>query len=407
MSQNHQMRYALIGIGFLLTLHICTTVLIACSWDYRIWIPRSKSADPVYRFVRDGKAGYIDRSGKILIEPTFDAYGNYGGEFHDGLMVINISEGRYADITGKVVIDKGYYRGWDFSEGLAVAMDKDEGKWGYIDRSGEFAISQRLAWSLNDYLYSFSEGLAKIKVANRHGYIDRSGEFVIAPIFLEGAEFHDGMARVVVEGPCLYSGDSPCPDVDLIPDGHLMLGGQNSTVSMCKFTFINKSGAIITTERYERAGYFSEGLAPVKSGKKWGFIDKQGQMVIKPRFESAEPFSDGRARVQQNNLYGYIDYSGAFVITPQFQYAENFSEELAVVSRWLKPEIRKMEFFYINKEGNQAIRENFAIASPFFKGLAHVQLKSNKQNDEKESSDAKSVFAYIDSSGKRVFTYLN
>jgi hypothetical protein len=400
-SQNHQMRYALAGISFLLLLHLCTTVLIACSWDYRIWIPRSKSADPLYRFVRHGKAGYIDRSGKVVIEPIFEAYGNSGGEFHDGLIEIGVSAGRYADTTGKIVIDKGYYRGWDFSEGLAVAMEKDGGKWGYIDRSGEFAISQRFAWSLNDYVYSFSEGLAKIKVANRHGYIDRSGEFVIPPTFLEGADFHDGMARVVVEGPCMYSGDGPCPD------GHLIPNGQNPQAPMCKFTFIDKSGSIITDQRYERAGHFSEGLAPVRLGKKWGYIDKNGQMVIKPRFERAESFSDGRALVQENNLYGYIDYSGAFAITPQFQYAENFSEGLAVVSRWLEQKLRKMEFFYINKDGKQAIPENFAVASPFFKGLAHVKLKSDKKNNEKEIADAKSIFAYIDASGKRVFTYLN
>jgi len=106
-APNHRMRYALIGISFLLILHVCTRVLIACSWDYQIWIPRSKSADSLYRFVRDGKAGYINRSGKILIEPTFEAYSNSHGEFHGGLMDMGISGGRYADITGKIVIDKG------------------------------------------------------------------------------------------------------------------------------------------------------------------------------------------------------------------------------------------------------------------------------------------------------------
>ncbi len=34
-----------------------------CSWDYLIWMPHSEQADPLYRFVRNGKAGYIDRSG--------------------------------------------------------------------------------------------------------------------------------------------------------------------------------------------------------------------------------------------------------------------------------------------------------------------------------------------------------
>ncbi|HEX9002735.1 MAG TPA: hypothetical protein VGB07_22705, partial [Blastocatellia bacterium] len=60
----------------------------ACSWDYLIWMIRSKNADPLYRFVRNDKAGYIENTGKVVIEPKFNVYGNGGGEFHDGLLEI-------------------------------------------------------------------------------------------------------------------------------------------------------------------------------------------------------------------------------------------------------------------------------------------------------------------------------
>ena len=48
-------------------------------------------------------------------------------------------------------------------------------------------------------------GFAKIGVSGKVGYIDHSGEFAIAPRFLDGESFHDGMARVLVEGPCVYN----------------------------------------------------------------------------------------------------------------------------------------------------------------------------------------------------------
>jgi hypothetical protein len=99
---------------------LTATVAFACSWDYPIWIPRSKSADPLYRFIKNGQAGYIDGNGRVVIQPKLKAWGNYGSEFHDGLLEIAVSDGVYIDQTGKVVIDKGLYRGWDFSEGLAV-----------------------------------------------------------------------------------------------------------------------------------------------------------------------------------------------------------------------------------------------------------------------------------------------
>ena len=144
----------------LVVLAFTAAVAFACSWDYPIWIPRSKSADPLYRFVKNGKAGYIDGSGRIVIPPKLKPWGNYGSEFHDGLLEIAVSDGRYVDRTGKLVIDKGFYRGWDFSEGLAVAMRKGENLWGYIDTTGEFAISPRFETSPNGYVYPFFDGLS-------------------------------------------------------------------------------------------------------------------------------------------------------------------------------------------------------------------------------------------------------
>jgi hypothetical protein len=144
---------------------------LACSWDYPIWMIRSKSADPLYRFVLNEKAGYIDGSGRIVIQPTFRVFGNSGDEFHDGLMEIAVSDGRYVDATGKLAIDKGFYRGWDFSEGLAVAMQKNGDKWGFIDRTGQFAISPRFDSYPKGHPDSFSGGLVKIEVAQKVGYI--------------------------------------------------------------------------------------------------------------------------------------------------------------------------------------------------------------------------------------------
>jgi hypothetical protein len=68
-----------------MVLAFTATVAFGCSADYLIWIPRSKSADPLYRFVKNGKAGYIDRSGRVVIPPKLEPYGNYGSEFHDGV----------------------------------------------------------------------------------------------------------------------------------------------------------------------------------------------------------------------------------------------------------------------------------------------------------------------------------
>ncbi len=365
-------------------------------WDYLIWIPRSVTADPLYRFIKGSKAGYIDQTGRVVVPPVIPFMGSNGGsEFHDGLLEIGVSDGVYVDTSGKRAIKKGFYRGWDFSEGLAVAMEKDGDKFGYINTKGEFAISPRFDSSPTDYVWPFEDGFAKIEVAGRFGYIDHTGEFVIQPKFLDGDSFHDGMARVIVEGPCVYSRipeESPAPDFGVVPRGTKT----QETLPACKYSFIDKSGNIISEQRFDYALPFAEGLAPVRIGNLWGYIDKKGVQTIAPRFESAAPFSDGLGLVSEKGLFGYVDRTGAYVIKPQFKRAESFAEGRAVVGDF------QSGYWYINHNGQQAIPSKFALASPFFKGLAHIKVLSGAAGTENIHNG---TFAYIDKTGKTVFTY--
>jgi WG containing repeat len=88
-------------------------------------------------------------------------------------------------------------------------MKDGDDLWGYINTSGEFAIPPRFESSLNDYVWPFSDGLARIEVNHRFGFINHSGEFVIKARLPDATDFSDGMARVVMEGPCTYFPDGP------------------------------------------------------------------------------------------------------------------------------------------------------------------------------------------------------
>jgi hypothetical protein len=376
----------------LLLLSVAIPDIPACSWDFPIWMIRSRTADPLYRFVVDGKAGYIDRNGKVVIEPNFKAFGNHGDEFHDGLMPTGFFGGNYLDTSGKLAFDKWYYQGFEFSEGLAAAGDKYGEKWGYIDTRGEFVISPRF----DSVPSSFSEGLAKVHINHSFGYIDRTGKIVIPPKFVYCGDFHDGLARVVTEGPCAHTSPGPCADTEILPEK----SPQPEQAPPCKYGFIDRSGNLISEKRYDSVTHFSEGVAAVQLGTKWGYIDKKGEIVVEPRFDYAGPFAQGLARVQRGRVFGYIDQAGVFAIPPEFGYAEDFSEGLAVVAEISDKGYR--EFCYINKQGKLAIPEKFDLASHFFKGLAHVKLKSN---EKEERGRMKGEFAYIEVTGKRVFTY--
>jgi WG containing repeat len=259
-------------------------------------------------------------------------------------------------------------------------MRKGENLWGYINTSGEFAISPRFESSQSDYVWSFADGLAKIEVKDRFGFIDHSGEFVIKPQLLDAMDFSDGLARVVMEGPCVYAPDGPCGGFNSVSAG----GRSTGPAAACKFTYIDKSGTVITKARFDFARDFSEGFAPIRIGELWGFVDKTGTIVATPRFADAESFHSGLSRIRMNGSYGYADKSGNIVVKPQYKHAESFSDGLAVVGDdW--------GYWYIDQHGNQPFRGKFEVASPFFKGLANVRLSDG--------------FAYINKSGRIVFSY--
>ena len=199
-------------------------------------------------------------------------------------------------------------------------------------------------------------GVCQNRVAGKVGYIDHSGEFAITPRFLDGESFHNGMARVIGEGPCVYVRTGlGCPDFGILPKGTKEAG----QLPVCKYAFIDKSGATITDQRFEDARDFAEDLAPVRIGGYWGYIDKNGKAVILPRFDSAEPFADGLALVSEHDQRGYIDHSGVYAIRPQFFSADSFAEGRAVVSDG-------ESYWYIDHDGRRAIPETFSRASSFF-----------------------------------------
>ena len=229
------------------------------------------------------KVGYINHEGKFAIEAKFDG----GGPFSEGFaaMYMNKKAG-IIDKTGKVVLEPKFHRIGRFHEGLAVAVvatqlrDRVVYDCGYIDYHGKVVIYPQFESACT----AFSEGLAGVrKLGQLWSFIDTKGNTAIKPAYFALGQFGEGIAGA---------------------------SSENS-----RWGFIDKSGNWSITPRYEQVGYFSEGRCTAigPGGKLWGYIDKTGGFVIKQQFAFAEPFRDGIAIVQVGNKFGYIDRDGKYV----------------------------------------------------------------------------------------------
>jgi hypothetical protein len=116
------------------------------------------------------KWGYIDKSGKFVIQPQFDDAGSFD---YNGLAVVKLN-GKYGYInkTGELVIKPQFgYASYFSDNGLANVVLN--GEWGFIDETGKFVIRPQFddAWGFDD------NGIAPVKLNGVWGYIDKTGKF--------------------------------------------------------------------------------------------------------------------------------------------------------------------------------------------------------------------------------------
>ena len=83
---------------------------------------------------RDGKWGYIDTKGRLVIDYQFDS----AEKFSEGLaFVVQNKKRGYIDSSGKMVINLDKATGYPFTNGIAYVMTNPQ-DWGYLNKDGDY-----------------------------------------------------------------------------------------------------------------------------------------------------------------------------------------------------------------------------------------------------------------------------
>lgn len=304
----------------------------------------------------DDKKGYIDRAGRVVIPYQYDR----AEWFTDGRAWVKVGEADgLIDRTGRWVVEPGRYDAlYVFSEGRC-AFRKGE-RWGFLDTQGKVVIPP-IFQPVHLMALEFREGLCLVKdQSGQRVYIDRGGRVRIrSPGGVRFAYFFsEGLARVDVDvGP---------------PDDNPLDWGRVRPRSL--YGYICADGRMAIEPRFGTAGDFSQGLAPVTMTEdgtyaitrelvslwnphrdfpepppRWGFINKKGEVAIPFLYEKAGHFSEGLAPVKQNGLWGYVDRKGRMVIGAVFEYAREFRNGLAEV-------VVEGKSAYVDRQGRVVVR---------------------------------------------------
>lgn len=217
--------------------------------------------------------GFIDHTGKWLIEPRFLV----ASEFSEGRAFSSLDGERFGfiDLRGDVVIRPDFQQCRLFSEGFAGVCRDD--RWGFLDHSGEMRIPHVFEAVRPQ---GFRYGVAGVQIDGRWGFIDPSGNFIVKPEYEDLKSFSEGLASVRRDG---------------------------------KWGMINLDGTLIVDFKFTDLGELEGGMTTAKLNGKTGFISSNGSWVIQPVFDRCYRFFGKLAVVRNEDVYSYLRRDGETV----------------------------------------------------------------------------------------------
>lgn len=253
---------------------------------------------------KDGLFGYIDASGKTIIEPRWED----AQSFCEGFAFVK-KNGLWGviDAAGNVAAEPQWENASSFSEGFAPVIK--DGLWGYIGTTGNMVVSYQ--W---DFAGWFFHGLARVKQGGLWGYIDTAGNVIVPCHWDSTFGFCEGLAVVEKDGLWGFIDTAGQVAIELrweeaydFDQGFAIVANNN------QYGLIDASGEIILDLQWDGIDYFYEELACVEKDEQMGYIDKTGRVVIKPRWDEAEPFENGFAEVWKGGVRFFIDPEGRII----------------------------------------------------------------------------------------------
>jgi len=289
----------------------------------------------------DGKYGYINRDGEMVIDNQYLDAGSFSD---DVAAVMKDDKWGFIDRTGEWVVSPVYNRVKRFDSGIAVVLKDD--KWIYIDKEG----NQINNFPQTDKLYDFYEGRAIIRRGENVGIINNKGEIIVEPEYQEIKDYKNGYSKVK---------------------------------KFDRWGFIDKAGKVVVDIDYDDVGEYNGNAIWAKKGEVFGIVKDNNFNPLKDVVEIWDFNDEGVTYAQKADLVGYINTAGEWIIIPQYEKARAFVNGLA-------PVYLDREWGYIDLEGNWVVEPKYRDAEVFSKsGLAPVKIKK---------------WGFIDTTGKMVIS---
>jgi len=356
------------------------SLIITTLWSCQ-QIQRNNLLDNRFPFQdsKTGKWGYVNRDGEIIIDPEYDD----ASHFKERYALVKKNRFRfYINEFNEKVLQPDYGGFSEFGEGLTTYYDPKKERYGFIDKSGEIAISAQ-----------YESQPMTIKHGVSH-FQDKRGQHIIY-----GTKISSGYD--FIQYPFDKSG---------VGMAFNEVRSLDRTKKERKYYFIDRNGKVLyRAEHNERLFKFSEGLAikyiDEDSIFRYEIINSSIETVGKldTKGWKVEPYSfkEGLLIFKKGNKFGYFNTKGEVQIEANFEDAFAFSEGYAI---FVKGEANRARRGFINTEGEVVIPATYYFADNFKNGLALVTTFEERKNEKGKWVDTRCHY-YINNKGKKVFEF--
>jgi hypothetical protein len=233
----------------------------------------------------------INREGEIQFALKNAEAVNLFSEGLAGFSIVEEGETKwgFVDTSGKVVINPQFKEIRMFSEGFC-AVKNDDNLWGYIDRYGKIVINYQFDGVAGSFdgngMGKFLNGRAIVKSGKQFCVINEEGRYEINPQFDE--IIADG-ENYLIENDGVYGWCDSNGKLIINPQfDQAFPFGSNDYAPVeigNKWGYINREGKIEINPQFKGALPYHNNRALVATGDKFGIIDSDGKYLVNPQFE--------------------------------------------------------------------------------------------------------------------------
>jgi hypothetical protein len=291
--------------------------------------------DPSIRWVQKDKLwGLAHADGTWIIEPKFrDA-----GSLSDGLAYVTV-DGKigFIDRTGSFAIPPIFDKAWPFNPGFARTSAERDGVFGVIDKTGAWVFQTNYQQIYLATSFGANNNAAfgwHFKKDDRWGLLDFDGRVVLDADF-DQAVNHCAEGRLEAyknkewllfkeDGSPLLLGDGRLVDATCgsFPPYTLKMGD--------KFGLVDARFNPLTPVHFDSIFRVARGIRNAKIDGKWGRIGPDGHWLLEPKFDYLSNGADIFV-ASLDGKRGFMRSDGSWLIEPKFDAARYRGDDTAFV----------------------------------------------------------------------------